>query len=477
MKRNHKQRHQVRIPAKVVLHVFNFPFLRLASHSIWPLMAIATLALLVPSGVMAQRVTESATDVLKNWPQWRGPLGTGEAPQARPPLTWSEDEHVRWKTPIAGKGHSSPIIWDDRIFVTTAVPHGEKMQPRYSGAPGAHDNLPVTQRHRFLVMAVDREDGRLFWEKQVNETLPHEGGHFTASLASASPVTDGQRVFAFFGSHGLFCLDFDGNLIWQKDLGRMQSKHGHGEGCSPALHGNRLIINWDHEGESFIVVFDARDGTQLWKRQRPEVTSWSSPVVVVHQGRAQVIVAGTNRLRGYDLETGDTIWECGGLSANVVATPIAADGYVYVGSSYDTRAMFAIKLDGAEGDITGTEQIVWHRRRLTPYVPSPLLYGGALYFLRHYQGVMTRVIAKTGDEPTGPFRLERLRDIYASPVAANGHLYVTDRHGVTVVMSAGEVPRLVAVNQLADRISASAAICGDDLVLRGEQYLYCLSEK
>ena len=412
-----------------------------------------------------------------NWPQWRGPQGTGVAPHADPPVRWSETQNIRWKIALPGRGHSTPIVWADRVFLTAAVPYGEALKPRYSGAPGAHDNLPITHRHEFVVLAVDRRDGNIIWQQTVNKELPHEGGHNTASLASHSAVTDGEHLFAFFGSRGLYCFDLDGQLEWKRDFGRMRTKHGHGEGSSPALHGEVLIVNWDHEGQSFVAALDKRTGAERWKLAREEVTSWASPIVVNHGGRPQVIISGTDRVRGYDLADGSVIWECGGLSANIVASPVAADGLVFAGSSYDKRALLAIRLDDARGDITGTDQVAWSRRRGTPYVPSPLLYDGGLYFLSHYQGVLTRVDATTGEDRPGSFRLGGIRNVYASPVAAADRVYITDQDGATLVITAGEKPRVLALNQLDDTFSASAALVGREIFLRGQKYLYCIAEE
>jgi outer membrane protein assembly factor BamB len=413
----------------------------------------------------------------QGWPQWRGPLGTGVAPHAQPPIEWSETRHVRWKTALPGKGHSTPIVWGERVFLTTAIPYGEAVKPRFV-RPGAHDNLATTQAHEFAVLAVSRKTGKILWQQTVHKAVPHEAGHITASLASGSPVTDGEHLFAFFGSYGLYCLDTSGKLLWKKDLGEMHSKHGHGEGSSPALFGDTLIVNWDHEEQSFVVALDKRTGKQRWRVARAEDTSWATPIVVEHKGAAQVVVPGTNRLRGYDLATGGLIWECGGLSSNIVASPVAANGFVYAGSSYDTRAMLAVRLDGAKGDITGSNQVVWTRRRGTPYVPSPLLYGGSLYNLQHYQGTIVRLDVKTGEEQGGPFRLGAIRDVYASPVGAAGRIYVTSREGVTQVMSHGDpTPKMLATNRLDDSFSASAALVARELYLRGERSLYCIAEE
>lgn len=425
----------------------------------------------IAEDVASSNATES------NWPYWRGPLATGVAPHAEPPLEWSEDKNVRWKTPLPGLGHSTPIVWGDRVFLTTAIPSGQPFDPIYDRAPGSHDNLPVTHLHEFAIIALDRRDGKILWQRAIQKKMPHEGGHQTGSLASNSPVTDGQHVFAHFGSRGLYCVDFNGEVKWQIDLGQMQSLHGHGEGSSPVLHGNALIVNWDHEGQSFVVALDKQTGKQLWKVLRQEVTSWASPIIVEHRGVPQVIVSGTNRVRGYDLATGRVIWECGGLSSNVVASPVSADGMVYVGSSYDKRALLAIRLEGAIGDITNTKQVAWNRFRGTPYVPSPLLYGESLYFLTHYQGVLTRLQAQTGEDRPGAFRLPGITDIYASPVGAANRVYVTDRDGTTIVISHGEIPRVLAMNRLDDQFSASAAIAGREIFLRGAKALYCIAEK
>ena len=411
------------------------------------------------------------------WAQWRGPLGTGESTTATPPVRWSETENVKWKTRLPGLGHSSPVVWGETVIVSTAIPFGDKFAPIPDNAPGSHDNYPVSQKFKFAVLGVNRNDGKIKWQKELHEAVPHEGAHVSASLASASPVTDGKHVIVSFGTYGIYCLDMDGKLVWEKSLGKMNTKHGHGEGASPVLFEDSLVVNWDHEGESFLVVLDKSTGKEIWRKPRKEVTSWSSPIVYSHNGSPQVIVAGTSAVRGYDLKTGDTIWECSGLSNNVVATPIAHDGMVFVGSSYEIKSMFAIDLNNAKGDITGTQNVVWKRQTRTPYVPSPLLYRGNLYFLRHYQGVLSVVDAKSGDETVGPFRMNGIRDIYASPVAADGKIFITDRDGITLVVSEPELPRLLSANRLDDRFSATIALAGSELFLRGEKFLYCIAEE
>jgi outer membrane protein assembly factor BamB len=436
------------------------------------------LGIVIVASLIVVSLCCASTPALADWPQWRGPSGTGVASEdAAPPLEWSNTRNVRWKVAIPGRGHSTPIVSGDRIFLTAAIAVGEQFSPRTSDRPGAHDNLPVTRSHRFVVIAIDRVSGGIVWQKTMHETVPREGGHNTASQASASPVTDGKYLYVHFGSQGLYCLDFDGNIVWQQQLGQMHTKHGHGEGSSPALYGDSLIVNWDHEEQSFLLALDKTTGVVRWRRDRDEVTSWSTPLIVEVDGAKQVLVCGTDRVRSYSLETGEVIWECGGMSANIVATPVAAEGMVYVGSSYEKRALMAIRLGQARGDITSTDHVVWSRSRGTPYVPSPLLYDGALYFLTHYQNVITRVQAKTGQDAPGAMRLGELRNIYASPVAAGGYVFVTDLDGTTQVLSNTEIPRSVAVNVLGESVSASAAIVGTEMFLRGDKHLFCIAEQ
>lgn len=440
------------------------------------ILSIAISLLAIPLVATAQ---ENGVDPRESWAQWRGPLGTGVAPDGNPPIRWSESQNVRWKTPLPGLGHSTPIVWGDRIFVTTAIPTGERIHDDHAhahSAHGAHDNLSPDRKMDFVVIALDRGDGSIIWRKTVLTERPHESTHETGSWASPSPVTDGERVIASFGSRGIFCLDMKGELLWQLDLGDMHTLHGHGEGSSPALHGHVLVVNWDHDADSFVAGIDARTGVPIWRTPRHETTSWSSPLIVEVDGKPQAIVSATNRVRGYDLSDGHVIWECGGLSGNVVATPVAANGMVFAANSYETREMLGIRLSGSRGDITGTDAVVWTRHRHTPYVPSPLLMNDTLCFLRHYQGILTCVDAATGDTRFGPERLPGVDNVFASLVGAKDRIYISDRDGTTGVIQVGSTLSMIAQNQLDDSFSASPVIVGRDLLLRGERHLYCVSD-
>lgn len=419
--------------------------------------------------------SQQSPDSVHRWTQWRGPLGTGEAAAtADPPTRWSETENVKWKTPIKGLGHSTPAVWEDHIFLTSAEPVGEKFDPIPDGRPGSHNNLSVSQRHRYIVTAISRQSGKVLWEKAVHENVPHEGGHESSSLATGSLVTDGAHVWAYFGSHGLFCLDFEGNVVWDHKFEPMFSKHGHGEGSSPALANGLIAINRDQEAQSYLLVLDAKTGKEKWRSDREEITSWSSPVFIEHAGKTQLVVAGTGRIRAYDPQSGKVIWECGGLSQNVVATPLYSDGILYCASSYEIRSLLAIKLDGASGDITGTENVVWQTAERTPYVPSPLLYKGNLFFLRHYQGILTVLDAKTGEESAGPFRMPGFNEIYASPMAAADKIFIVCRNGAILILDNKNLPKVLGVNQLDDAFNACPIAIGKQLILRGEKFLYCI---
>jgi len=412
-----------------------------------------------------------------DWLQWRGPDATGVARNGNPPITWSETKNIRFKLELPGIGYGTPIVSGDRIFLTTAIPVGPELPAVPDSAPGAHDNAKVTRKHEFVVLAVDRTTGKIAWQKKVHEQVPHAVFHKSSALASASAVSDGELVLGYFGSYGLYCLTRDGELKWQKDFGDMQIKHGHGEGCSPVLHGDTVVVNWDHQGQSFIVALDKNTGEEIWRKDRDEPTSWATPIVVVVDGVPQLIVSGTKQMRAYNLKDGELIWWCVGLSNNVVASPVEHDGYVYAGSSYVKKRMLGVRLAGAKGDLTQDDHIVWRKQVRTPYVPSPILYGDWLYYLNHYQGFLSRVHAKTGKEPDRSLRLPGMREIYGSPVGAAGRIYITDREGATLVLShTGKTPTLLGHNRLQDSFNASAAISGTELFLRGNRYLYCIQE-
>jgi outer membrane protein assembly factor BamB len=436
--------------------------------AILPLAAVAVLC----AALRAQDGGDAA--LLDDWHQWRGPLGTGVAPRGEPPLSWSETRNVRWKVEIPGEGHASPIVWRDRVFTLSA-----QRTERQADAPPEKDSRaktdPPKNVHRFLVTALDRKSGKTLWQRVACEAVPHEGRHETNTYASASPLTDGRRVYAFFGSRGLYCYDVDGALQWKRDLGDMRTRSGWGEGASPALHGETLVVNWDQEEGSFIAALDAQSGETRWKADRDEPTSWSTPLVVGHGGRTQVIVNATNRVRSYDIGSGEVIWECGGLTVNAIPSPVAAGGVVFCMSGYRGSAALAIALD-SKGDVTGTPKVLWRLERGTPYVPSPLLYGERLYFTQVNNAILTSVDASSGKPVIDRERLPELQGLYASPVGAADRIYFAGRDGVTLVIRRADKLEVLAVNRLDEPIDASPAIAGRQLFIRGRSHIYCLED-
>lgn len=428
------------------------------------------------AGATSQSDTGAAAGAQSRfWPQWRGPLGTGEAPSARPPLEWGEGKNIRWKVEVPGRGKSTPVVWGDLVFITTAVPSSKPPAPGATSTGSSHPAVrPADASLEFVVLAYARSDGRVRWRRTVREELPHEGTHQDGTYASGSVLTDGARVYAFFGSRGLYALDMAGNPVWQKDLGRMQTRNAFGEGASPALYRDTLVVNWDHEGSDFIVGLDSRTGRETWRRDRDEPTTWATPHVAVFEGRAQVVVNGRNRVVSYDVATGERLWQAPGLTENVIPSAVSGDGMVFAMSGFRGTVARAINLAAAHGDVTAPPALAWSYERDTPYVPSPLLYRGGLYFLKSNSGVITQLDPKTG-APRYTHRLDATPNVYASPVAADGRIYVLGREGTTVVLAAGPEPTVLATNALDETTDASLALVDAEVYLRGARHLYRIS--
>jgi outer membrane protein assembly factor BamB len=410
---------------------------------------------------------EPGGEAMLFWPQWRGPMASGAAPLADPPLHWSETNNVKWKAPIPGEGDSTPIIWGNRIFILTAAPAGQG---------GAGKSEVPDQEYQFIVLCYDRQTGRVLWQKIARQEVPHEGHQENNTFASASPVTDGSVLCAFFGSRGLHCYDLDGNLKWEKDFGKMKTRNGFGEGSSPALSGDTVVIYWDQEGAGFITAMDKNTGRELWRQPRNESTGWTTPLIIERAGRREVVVNATHRVRSYDLATGKQLWECGGQTANAIPTPVASADVVYVTSGYGGSALQAIKL-GRSGDLTGTDAILWSHGKDTPYVPSPLLADNFLYVVAGNNPVLSCFDAATGQTEFEHERLEGIYSIYASPVAAQNRIYVLSREGVCLVLKEGSKPEILATNKLEDQTDASLALAGKEIFVRGHHNLYCIAAK
>jgi outer membrane protein assembly factor BamB len=486
------------------------------------------------------------------WHQWRGPNADGSARDSKPPIQWSENENIKWKVEVPGKGSSSPIIWEDRIYLMTAIemlPTGEAERAtdtdldavqaspaqlartsngRRSGSSerrpvprsgavevlssdagtqdrqqqdqqgdargsrrgaqerggqdrpgqgrgrGGRGGNVVVNPHQFIVLCLDRKNGQEIWRTVVKEAVPHESGHNTNTFSAASPIVDGKRIFANFGSRGFFCLDMNGKVIWEKELGQMTTRNGFGEGSSASVYGETVVIPWDHEGDSFIVALNAANGEEQWRVARDERTTWATPLITPFKDKVQVVTNGT-RVRSYDLADGTLLWECGGQAKNPIPSPIRHEDQVVCMTGYQGYAIVSMSLDSS-GDITQTQQVSWTGDGAAPYVPSPVLYDGLLYFVKSNNPLMVARDVKTGEVVIEETRLPKMRVVYASPVAAGGHVYFCSREGVVVVVKAGPSGEVVATNDMGETIDASPAIVGNEIYLRGEKHLYCISE-
>lgn len=414
---------------------------------------------------------------IANWPEWRGLYNTGAAPAGNPPVEFSETKNVKWKTEIPGKGHATPIIWGNQIIVQTAVATDKK--PEKTGAAAPANPMSPTQTdfiHQFKVISVDKTSGKINWQTTVAEELPLERTHELGSWASNSPVTDGENIYAFFGSRGLFCLDMKGNVKWKRNFGQMEIVASFGEGSSPAVYKDKIFVQWDHQGKSFMYALNKKTGEDAWKVEREEITSWSTPLVVEVNGKAQVITSATNKVRSYDAETGQIIWECTGMTKNVIPNPMYADGILYLMSGFRGNAIKAVDLAKAKGDITGTAAILWEYNQDASYTPSGVLMDGKLYFLKGNNGIMTCLNAKDGKVIYSNQKVDGITNIFSSPTGCKDKIYMSAT-GIVDVVKAGSEFSLLAKNTLDDTFEASPVIVGNDLILRGSKYLYCISEK
>lgn len=408
-----------------------------------------------------------------DWARWRGPSENGMA-RGDAPTEWSDTKNVAWRTPIPGRGFSSPVIWGEKIFVTTAVPTGNSAPA--TGQPGsrAGGGSGAGLEHKFLVMCLDRKSGKVLWEQVATVATPHEGYHNRyGSFASNSPITDGKLFYAFFGSRGLYAYTLDGKLVWKKDFPALQMAMAFGEGSAPTLDGGRLYIAQDHQGDSFLVALEASTGKEIWRVARDERSSWSQPLMVTHNGRKQLIVSASAKVRAYDPADGKVIWESAGLGSNVIPAPVTTGGLVYVMSGHRSPNAMAIRL-GREGDLTGTDAIVWTNDRGNSYTPSPVLDGNKLYFVSD-NGLLSCFNILTGEAYYRQQRLPKPYNFKASPVGANGKLYLATEDGDVVVVKMGETYEVLATNTLTDQMFISSpAIAGGSIYLRGRDALYCI---
>jgi len=419
-----------------------------------------------------------------HWPQWRGPYFNGMA-RGDAPTNWNDTTNIKWKADIPGRGFSTPVIWGDRIFLTTAIPTGKPAPAAADPAPAGTGNqrrgpggeaVPQAEQ-KFEVLCLDRKTGKILWQRTAKIAIPHEGYHRAyGSFASNSPATDGKFVYAFFGSRGLYCYDFNGKLIWQKDFAvQMKMRNAFGEGAAPLLMNDRLIITFDQEAGSFIVALDKKNGKELWRASRDEVSSWSTPFLIEREGRKQVVVPATKRVLSYDPDNGKVLWEIAGLGSNVIPAPVYQNGVVYVMSGHRDPKLMAIKL-GKEGDLTGSDAVLWSHTRGLAYTASPVLHDNRLYYVTD-NGMLSALNATTGEPYYAQTRLPKAYNLKASPVGANDKLYVATEDGDVVIVKMGDKLEVLATNTLTDEVFiATPVIAGGELFLRGRNTLFCISD-
>lgn len=416
------------------------------------------------------------------WPQFRGPGSRGVGEDAGRTEGWSATEHVAWVRDVTGRGWSSPIVAGGRVFLTTAVSFGEVEEAKkglYFG--GERKDRPESE-HVWLVVCLDLATGAVLWEKELHRGVPDKGLHIKNSYASETPVTDGERVYAYIGNVGLFCLDFDGNLQWDRRWPPVRTQAEWGTAASPVLHGERLYIINDNQEQSFLEAIDVRTGSTVWHVDRDEKSNWATPFVWEHEQRVEIVTPGSGKTRSYDLD-GQELWQLGGSSSITIATPYAAHGLLYVSSGYildKRKPLFAVR-PGASGDIslgdevTSNASIAWCRKMGAPYNPTTLVYGDLLYVLLD-RGLLSCYDAKTGDVVYEPQRLGGANAYTSSPWAYDGRVYCLDENGVTTVVRAGREFEVLRTNPLADDEMAMAtpAIAGRRLLIRTEQRVYCI---
>lgn len=477
-----------------------------------------------------------------NWDRWRGADNSGMASSVAP-LRWSDTENIKWTADIAGRSSSTPIVWGDRVFLTTAIPVepraeatseagvAERLERRQARPAGGGESGPGTPEmrerireltggkdlseltreerrevmrqlrrsareprgrraaggdprtveiaeHRFVVIALDRNTGKTIWERTAVVARPHEGHHRRyGSFASSSPVTDGNLVYACFGSRGIYAYDMDGNLAWKKNYGvDFRMANSFGEGRSPTLHGDTLVLVFDHQGDSFVSALDKRTGEELWRRDRDERSAWSQPLVVEHAGRTEAIVAASGKIQSFDLETGDVIWECAGLGSNVIPAVVRDGDVVYAMSGHRDPNLLAIRL-GGEGDITESDYVLWTNQRGNSYTASPVIDGGILYFVTD-RGMLSALDAKTGQPHYQQQRLPGMSSLKASPIGAGGRLYIATEQGDVVVVGLGRDFEVLATNTIeGEFFMASPVVVDGEMLLRGQNRLYAISDK
>jgi len=433
--------------------------------------------------ILAAAVTAAAA----NWPQFRGPFSSGVDDTANPPLKWdvAKGTNIVWKADIPGLSLSSPVVWGDRIFLTTAISSDAKQTFR-TGLYGDTDSVNDQTAHQWKVLALDRKTGKLLWEQMAHQGVPKTKRHPKSSQASPTPVTNGSVIIAYFGSEGLYAYSMDGKLLWKKDLGIQNAgwffdpDSEWGAASSPVIYKNTVILQCDRQKDSFIAAFDLKDGKEVWRTARAEIPAWGTPAIVPGKDRVEVVTNATKAIRGYDADTGKELWTLSPNSEVTCTTPVSGHGLIFVTAGYPpVRPIYAIK-QGSNGDLTlksgkdSSDAIAWSKTTGGVYLPSPIIYGDQLYLVNN-NGVLATYEAKTGTRIYEQ-RVGAGGSFVASPIAAAGRLYITSEDGDVYIVRAGPKYVLLAQNTVGEPVLATPALAGDLLIVRGAKHLFAIGE-
>jgi outer membrane protein assembly factor BamB len=434
---------------------------------------VLIVTLLLP--VLARAQSET------NWPQFRGPGGLGVSAEKGLPLEWSNSRNVLWKTPIPGRGHSSPVLWGARIFLTTAidgpvVPRAKPVVHIRRGQAFVHpDSTGADRSYTLAVLCLDRDSGKILWQRTAYEGTVHDDRHRKNTYASATAVTDGRRVIAFFEAEGLYCYDFEGTLLWKSSLGKI-AKMGMGPGTSPILYKNLVILQCDQEdgGEeagSFVAAVDKTTGKEVWRTARTQRKTHSTPLLLRSGGRVELICSGWETVVAYDPATGRELWRADGVGGWAIPSAVSGQGLVFLSAGYPTKRTFAVR-PGGDGNVTATN-VLWSYDKGSAYVPSPIFFGDYLYLMSD-KGILTCLDPRTGAVQYDSGRVPVPATFFASPVAFGDHLLLSSEDGEMFVVQAGPKHAILSTNTMGEPLYASPAVAAGRLFIRGAQHLFCV---
>jgi outer membrane protein assembly factor BamB len=417
----------------------------------------------------------------ENWPQWRGPGGQGISRETKLPAVWSADANIAWKVEVPGRGHSAPVVWNDRVFLTTAiegevVPGAKAVEHMDSGKPFLHpDSVGAEKKHTYKVLAYDGKTGKLLWEQASWQGVPYDNRHRKSSFASPSVATDGKLVFAYFGSEGVFAYDVNGKPVWKTSIGKVKTL-GLGAASSPVLYQDLVILQCDDDdgNDSAIVALEAKTGKERWRVKRPVQVSWSTPVLVKAATRTELVTNGTEWIIAYEPATGKELWRTKGVESNAIHTPVVGDDVVVVTAGFPAKKTIAIR-PGGSGDVTNTAHILWTYAKGTAYVVSPILYEGLVYLVND-RGVITAMDAKTGGIRYEGGRVPVPASFMGSPIAAGGRILMTSEDGDTFVIKAGAKHEVIATNSVGEPVYTTPAISNGRIYIRGEKHLFAIGD-